>query len=136
MNALTDGIYNKLTGGTALTSLLSGGTASPAIFYQQAPDNQPFPFVVFNVQGGGDLNVSPSRLKEVLIYARAYSNVSANAAGAIDAQIDALLHGGTVTVSGYANYAIQRETDVENVETTANAKIYTAGGVYRFYLDS
>jgi hypothetical protein len=137
MNALTAGIYTKLTGGTALTSLLTGGTATPSIYYEQAPHKSVLPYVVFNIQGGGDLNLCPGRMKEVLYFVRGYTKASTAAAGLIDAQIDALLHNQSVTVTGWSSIDIQRETDMEETETAANGEIiYMAGGVYRFSLDS
>lgn len=133
MNALNTGIYNALKAGTALTSLL-GGTA---IYYIQAPDDTAYPYVVFSIQGGGDLNLSPSRMKDTLYFVRGYSKVSPAAAGSIDAQLDALLHNKTITVTGWSNYNTQRETDIENSEVdNANQTIYMAGGVYRVSLDS
>lgn len=135
MNALNTGILTKLTGGTALTNLLSGGTAS--VYYQQATDKAVMPYVVYSIQGGGDLNLCPSRMKDMLYFVRGYSKVSPAAAGSIDAQIDTLLHNQTVTVAGWSNYNTVREQDLENVETLANGdKVYMAGGVYRFSLDS
>ncbi len=56
MNALETALYNTLSGGTALTALLAGGTAAPSIYNQQAPDEAAFPYVVFALQGGGDEN--------------------------------------------------------------------------------
>ncbi len=133
MNALNAGIHNTLKGGTALTSLL-GGTA---IYYEQAPDNTPFPYVVFSIQGGGDLNLSPSRMKDILYFVRGYSKTSPANAGSIDAACDALLHGKTLTVTGWNNYNTQRETDIENTEVdSAGQTIYMAGGVYRISIDS
>lgn len=133
MNALNAGIYNTLAGGTALTSLL-GGTA---IYYEEAPDGTPFPYVVFSIQGGGDLNLSPSRMKDVLYFVRGYSKVSTANAGSIDAACDALLHHKTLTVTGWTNYNTQRETDIENTEVdSAGQTIYMAGGVYRISIDS
>ncbi len=133
MNALNKGIYDTLKAGTALTSLL-GGTA---IYYEQAPDNAAYPYVVFSIQGGGDLNLSPSRMKDVLYFVRGYSKVSPAMAGSIDAQLDALLHNKTITVTGWSNYNTQRETDIENSEVdNANQMIYMAGGVYRISIDS
>ena len=59
MNALTSAIYTTLTGGTALTSLLAG-TAS--VYYNAAPDDATFPYVVFNYQSNLEENQTPSRM--------------------------------------------------------------------------
>ena len=100
MNVLDQAIYTKLNAATALTSLLAG---TAAIYHIQAPDNATLPYVVFNIQGGGDENQTPKRRKNLIVYVRAYSGVSALNAGSIDTQIDTLMHGGTISVSGWAN---------------------------------
>ena len=134
MNALNTAIYSKLTGGTALKALLA---SSSSVYYEQAPGGASFPYVVFSIQGGGDLNLCPSRMKDMLYFVRGYSKTSPAAAGSIDAQIGALLHDKTLTVTGWSNYRTQRETDIENVEvTTADEDIYMSGGVYRVSIDS
>jgi hypothetical protein len=134
MNVLTSGIFNKLKGDAGLIALLANGVDS--VFYEQAPDNETYPYVVFNIQGGGDLNISPARIKEDLFFVRGYTKASPAAAGLIDAQIDALLHEQTITVTGWGCVDIQREQDIENIEDAPNGeKIYMAGGVYRIQVD-
>jgi hypothetical protein len=132
IDLLAAGIYSKLTGGTALTALLAG-TAS--VYHLQAPDNATLPYVVYNVQGGGDTNISPNRAKDLLVWVRAYTAESAKAAALIDNQVDALLHNGTITVTGWTNYWLARETDLATVENPPDgSKIYHAGGLYRVRL--
>ena len=140
MNALSVAIYNQLKAGAALTALI-GGTALPntpggvAIFQTQAPDNQSLPYVVFSYQGGGDLNINPWRIKDLLIFVRAYSGDSGAAAGAIDTQLDALLHNKTLTVAGWKNFKTRRETDIEPVvQLPSGENAYCAGGIYRIRL--
>ena len=138
-NTLNTAIYSKLAGtaGTALTSLLSGGTATPAVFYQQAPDDASLPYVVWLFPIGTDKNIIPHRMKEELI--RAYV-VAAGAAqaGTIDAAIDTLLHNGTLTLataSGWSQIWLRRENDYQLVTTTeAGVRYYTAGADYRVTL--
>lgn len=130
-NALHTGIYNKLTGGTALTALLAG-TAS--IYYQQAPDGAILPYVVFNSQGGGPDNTNASDMRDMVYHVRGYANSPA-LAGSVDAQISSLLHRGSVTVSGYTNFWLVRETDTSLVENPPDQeKIHMAGGIYRIRL--
>jgi hypothetical protein len=132
MNVLDSALNSRLQGGTALTVLLSGTTA---IYKEQAPDNTTLPYVVFSFQGGGDMNITPSRMKDMLIYVRGYASSMA-LAGSIDTQIDTLLHNSVLTVSGWSNIWAARETDVERVEETPGGDVYTSGAVYRFILDS
>lgn len=132
MNALSAGIYSKLTGGTALTALLAG-TAS--VYFNAAPDDATMPYVVFSYQSQVEENQTPSRMKNNLVYIRGYTETSGAAAGNIATQIDNLFHAGSVTATGWTNFWTSQETEVENVEITASGeRIYNAGGVYRIRL--
>ena len=128
--ALNTGMYTKLSGGTALTTLL-GGTA---VYYLHAPEGASLPYVVWNYQGGGDENITPSRMKNLMVFVRGYATTPA-LAGSIDTQIDALLHKQTLSVSGWTNFWTHREEDLALVEyePTGN-NIYMTGGMYRVRL--
>jgi hypothetical protein len=129
-NALNTGILSTLSGGTALTGAL-GGTA---IYYQQAPDGAALPYVVWNYQGGGDENITQSRMKNLLVYVRGYA-ASPALAGTIDAYCDALLHNKTISVTGWSNFWTAREEDISLVENLPdNTRIYSEGGIYRIRL--
>ena len=133
INELAGTMYSRLSGGTALTSLLAS-TAS--IYHGRVPDGAAFPYVVFNLQGGGDENITPSRMKNIVLYVRGYSKTSQAGAGSIDAQIDALLHGQTLSVSGWVNFWTARESDLSGFEPMPNGEtIWNAGGMYRIRID-
>lgn len=133
MNELSAAIYSKLQGTSAIRSLLAGTTA---IYHMQAPEGQAYPYIVFNVQGGGDENQSQHRTKNLVVFVRAYSAVSPAQAGSIDAQVDTALHLVPLTVTGWSNFWLARETDIELVENEPNARpIYTVGGMYRVRLE-
>jgi hypothetical protein len=123
-------IYTKLSG-TALTSLLSGGTASPSVFFGQAPDNFTLPYVVFLYPVEADENLIPHRMKNIVI--RAYGVAAAPAqAGTIDAAIDTLLNGATLTVSGWTNIWLHRENGYQVISTSESGiRYYTSGADYR-----
>lgn len=129
MNEVNQAIFQKLQAGTALTALLAG-TAS--IYHLQPPDNTSMPYVIFNLQGGGDENMTPSRMKNLLYFIRGYSSASAAAAGSIDTQVDTLFHGGTIGVNGWNPFWLNREADLENIENLPSGeKVYMAGAFYR-----
>lgn len=133
MNTLNTAIYSRLQGTSAITSLLAGTTA---IYNLQAKDAQEYPYIVWNVQGGGDENQTKNRTKNLVVYVRAYSGVSAAQAGSIDAQVDTALHLNPLNVSGWSNIWLAREQDIELVETEPSGrKIFTSGGLYRVILD-
>lgn len=135
MNALNAAIYTRLTGigSSALTSLLASATS---VYYQQAPDDAAFDYVVFSLQGGGDENLTPNRTKNLVLFVRGYSQTGAAKAGQIDAAADALLHGAALTVTGWTNFWIAREDELALVEIDqAGKKTYMSGGLYRCRLD-
>lgn len=132
LNVTNAAIYSKLASNSTLTALL-GGTA---IYYQQAPDNQALPFVVFSLQAGGPQNINPSDLRNQLYFVRGYAATPA-LAGSIDAQCNASLHGVTLTVSGYTNFWTVRENDFAMPINEPNgARSNMAGAYYRIRLDS
>jgi len=132
-NALNTAIYSTLSGGTALTALLAGTTA---VYYMQAPDAATLDYVVWNWQAGPtDDNETAKRANTGLAFVRAYSGTSAARAGSIDAQIDALLHNKTLTVSGWTNFWTAREESMSLVEVDeAGKQIFMAGATYRVRL--
>jgi hypothetical protein len=131
-NAINTTIYSTLSAGTALTALLAGSTA---IYNMQAPDGATLPYAVFNMQAGGDDNITAHRTKSLVMFVRGYNSTSAARAGSIDAQIDALLHNRVLNVSGWSNFWSAREEDVSTVEITeAGQTIWMAGGLYRLRL--
>ena len=133
MKWLNTAIYSKLNGATALTSLLSG---TAAIYALQATESAVYPYVVFNVQGGGDMNESPHRVKNLVVFVRAYGTVNSQA-GSIDAQIDTALHLVPFSgVSGWTNLWMAREQDLERVENPpTGGQVFMNGGLYRCYFE-
>lgn len=134
MNAIDQALYSTLTGGTALTNML-GGTAS--VYHIRAPDSATYPYVVFNVQGGGPENINPSDLGNYLYYVRCYTKTSSDNAALIHEQIKTLLDKKTLTVTGYTNLWTRFETEIEMASEQANdVPVYTDGGLYRIRIDS
>jgi hypothetical protein len=131
MTALNAAIISRLGTITALTNLLAAGSAS--IFNMQAPEGSNYPYVVFSLQAGGDLNDNPHRTKSLVLFVRAYSTTSAKNAGSIDAQIDTALHlVPFANVTGWTNTWLARETDLETVENPpTGSQVFMQGGLYR-----
>lgn len=130
-NALNTAIYNTLSGGTALTTAL-GGTA---VYYLNAPDHSALPYVIWNFQAGGDENMTPIRTKDTILFVRAYAD-DPKEAGQLDALVDALLNGITLSVTGWNNFWSSRQQDFSLVDNMPNGeKAYMAGGYYRIRLN-
>jgi hypothetical protein len=133
MSAIKTAIQSRLTGGTALTALLPG-TAS--IYSTQAPDKATLPYVVYSLYAGGPENETPKERSNVVYYVRAYSAISQKNADDIDDQLRALLHKNNLTVTGWTNFSLFREEDIETPSVTpANQTIYSSGGLYRIRLE-
>lgn len=134
MKFLNTAIYNRLNGATAVTSLLAGTTS---VYALQAPEGAALPYIVWNVQGGGDTNDTSNRLKNLVIFIRAYATTNARA-GSIDAAIDTALHFVPFTgVTGWTNIWLARETDLETVENPpTGSQVFMNGGLYRCIVDS
>ena len=133
MNAVKQALYNKLTGGTALTALLAG-TAS--VYDNIAPRGGTFDYVIFGLQGGGDENICPIRFKNFVWSVKGVSETSAQKAGQIDEQIDDLLHEQALTVTGWGVFGVTRIADFDYVETTPEGRnIWHDGGNYRIRMD-
>jgi hypothetical protein len=136
--AINTAVYNKLTSGTALSGLLSGGTAAPAIFFGQAPDNAALPYTVFLYPSELDTNQIYHRMKDIVM--RVYTVASGAAqGGTIDAAIDTLLHNQTLIFSGtpatWTNIWMRRETGYQLITTSeAGIRYYTSGADYRVEL--
>lgn len=137
MNAVEIALYQRLTGTAALTNLLASATA---VYTQEAPQGATYPFVVFNKQAGTDDNDNPHRARQLLYQVKAIVG-SKQATGAdytlkdaltIDDQIDAALHLKPLTVTGWSNFWLVRESDVLYQEDASGGKhFYHAGGLYR-----
>jgi len=127
-NSLGSALYTKLAGGTALITALGGGTA---IYDTLAPQGTATPFLVFAHQAGGDDNTSPRRARSLVYLVKAVSTSGPLEGAEIDAQADSLLHKGTLTVTGWGNYWIARETDVAYTEESGGVLYWHRGGLYR-----
>lgn len=130
-NALNTAIYNKLSGGTALVSLL-GGTA---VYFGQAPDGTNPPYVVWSYSATNRENITPSEMENSLVLVLGYSP-NAALAGSIDTQVSALLHKQTLSVTGWTNFWTARETGLHlpQVDDAGNTT-WVSGAYYRIRLD-
>ena len=133
VNAFWTALYGRLSGGTALTSLL-GGTA---IYHAQAPDGKALPYVVFSWQGGGYGHTSPHVDAEGVVYIRGYSKVSEAAAGAISEAVFGLLDRKPLTITGWNNAQLMAESPhIQFAETDASGvTVYSSGDEYRIEIN-
>lgn len=135
MLAIEEALYNQLKSGTALTALL-GGTA---IYNQLAPAGTAisYPVVIFTESAGVEDNDSPRRCKTMTYQVTAISDTSKKEAVQIDDAIDTLLHGGTLSITGWSDYWMMRQSDVSYVEQVSGGRVlWHEGGLYRIRISS
>lgn len=128
MNNVSAAIYSTLQQGTALTALLAGTNS----IYKDNAGTASYPYVVFNLQGGGEENLTPNSSKNMVYFIRGYTKEDTVAAGNIDTQINNLLAGKTLSISGRTNFWTVRESEFENTEILGNGEqVFSAGAFYR-----
>jgi len=129
---LGSAIYATLAAGTALIGEL-GGTR---IYEALAPQGQALPYVVYFRAGGGDDNSSPRRTRSEQWVVKGIGT-DVFQARRIDELIDAQLHEGSLSITGWDCYQAARRTDVAYAEPGGGGVIYWhRGGVYRFNIGS
>ncbi len=129
MNATKTALYSKLTGATALTALLASATS---VFDGVAPRGASAPYVIFNIQDDRDENMISERMLDCYLLVKGVSTSSAKEAGLLAAQIDALLHDGTLAVTGWRTFWLRRSQGVDYIETQPDGTyVWHAGGIYR-----
>ena len=133
LSAISTGIYSKLSADSTLTATLATTTSIYAI---KAPKDAAYPYIVYSLFYGAPENITPSDLQSHIYFIRAYA-ASALTAGNIHAKVAALLHKGSVTVSGFTNIwtALEEEYEGDEVNETGNT-IFVRGGGFRIRLDS
>lgn len=133
-NPLAAGIYGALSGSTALTSLLTGGTATKAVYQELAPEGgTATPYVVYNFQSPStpQWTFGEVAFENVVVQAKAItSGPSMLLGGSIAARIDQAL-AGTVTVAGYKTMLCRRLQDVSYTELVSGVRFQHQGGLYR-----
>jgi hypothetical protein len=129
--ALETALYNKLVGTATLVTEL-GGTF---IYNKQAPQNPGDNYVIFSQQAGGDVNDTPIRERNILYTVMGIA-LTQEKAGAIDTDIDTTLHLAELTISGWSNLWLARETDI-NISQIDSGGVtrYHVGGIYRVIMD-
>lgn len=128
-NAVETALYDALSGTSAITDLLGD---SDQVYNTEIPRDATYPVVVFQFSAGGDEHLTPTRSRNPSYIVKAITQTSFEDAGDIDAQIDATLHHGTISVSGYTVYWLARDNDIRMQETTEQGDhYYHSGGFYR-----
>lgn len=129
MNAVEAALYTQLVQtGTDLYTLV--GTK---VYGQVAPQNTALPYVVFQLQGGGDLNDTPTDRLELVYLVKGLSGAG-KTAGQVDDAIRARLHTQTLTVSGWTFLGCKREQAIRYTEVVNGKIVFHSGATYRIVI--
>lgn len=132
MRPVDTALYSRLQNdlGTAGTLYALGCTG---VYRQIAPQGSVEPYVVFQQQAGTDSYNFSARDARTLLYL--VKAVDASTSGLRAAQmaerIDTLLTDKPLTLTGWTNIRLRRESDVEYIETDAGKTYQHYGALYR-----
>jgi len=127
-NLLGTALYTRLTttGGTALW-----GTRA---YDRQAPAGAALPYVVFAVQRGGEVPLTPTRTLDVQIAVRCVAGSSAESrAGA--AYIESALRGAALSLPGWAHIATTEGEIISEIGNLDGRNFWADGALYRIRAD-
>jgi hypothetical protein len=127
MISLSGAMQTYLSSGTALIAKL-GGTA---IYNTLAPQGVGFPRVVHFQGAETEDNTSPRRAQTYLWTIKAEAKTQKEAEE-IDDLIDALVHDGTLSITGWNDYWMRRESGISYVEGVSGKElVWHDGAQYR-----
>jgi len=129
---LEDAVYTKLN--VAAMTTTAGATG---VFNRIAPEAQALPYCIYQWQGGGDMNITPRRSRNVVMLVKGVAETLGEA-GAIDSAAEGLLHMVSLTIAtgGWTTFWVAREDDVAYMEVdTRGVRVYHTGGIYRIRFD-
>jgi hypothetical protein len=127
IRALQKAVRDRLTGGTALTALLSSGSA---VYWNQAGVNAALPYIIVNINAGGMVNDNPRNAFDVNVAVWGIATDAATAGQIADAIYDRL-HKAELSYSSYGHVACQQVSAISYVENADRVVYHYAGGLYR-----
>lgn len=138
--AIRRAIYGAMAGDSTLTGMLGtpGAGFTQSLYYQQAPQDAPYPFVIFQKQSGTPIEAmgDPSALEDDLWLVKALDrSTSADVAEAISARVTSLLNDASLSISGATLCYLRRQSDVDYSETIDGVVYKHVGSLYRLVTD-
>lgn len=129
-------IYGRLSGDTTLTGLLASPPVgySKSIFYQQAPENAAYPFIVLSKQSGvpTDTFTQAGAFETDVWLVKAIDHAeSADVAEQIQDRLRTLLNDAPLSISGQGLMALRRQSDVDYSEVADGERYIHAGSLFR-----
>lgn len=132
--AVAQALYTKLTGATSVTGKLATATS---IYHGQAPTGAAYPFIILSKASGVKTRAfrDPNAFnREVWLIKAVDRSTTSNLAEAIAEAVDALLDGGTITVSGKKVADLHHVSDVDYLEPSGDQTYRHHGANYALTL--
>jgi hypothetical protein len=134
VKAVDTALYSRLAtdvAGTATGTL--GQLGATNVYRMVASQGSVEPYIVFNEQAGTDSYTFSAREARSLLYQVKAVDKGGSASGAssMAERIDALLTDAPLSLSGWTNIRLRRESDVEYVEVANGQQYHHIGGLYR-----
>jgi len=129
-------LYGKLAGDTTLTAMLATPPTgfSQSIYYQQAPENAAYPFIILSKQVATptDAFKTPGAFDTDVWLVKAIDrNQTADLAEQIQARIVVLLNDATLSISGRTLMGLRRQSDTDYSEVQDGERYIHAGSLFR-----
>lgn len=122
-------LYGKITASSAVTSLLSG-TAS--VYYGVAPASAAFPLIVFQQTSGVPVysfkQNGAAYENEVWMIKAIDRSTSSNTVDSIAHALDTALTDANLSIAGYSQMYLKRESDVPPIVETVEGQQYRHAG--------
>lgn len=134
MRAVDTALYSLLAAdvaGTATGTL--GQLGATGVYRMVATQGSVEPYIVFNQQAGTDSYTFASRdVRSLLYQVKAVGKGSSALTPAkLAERIDALLTDHALSLTGWTNLRLRRESDVEYLEVANGQQYHHIGGLYR-----
>lgn len=139
--AIRRAVYGKLAGDVTLVAMLNQTPPTgyaKSIYYQQAPANAGFPYVIFSKMSGVPRYAIGARafdndiwLVKGVVRADPKTAGSADTVDNIASRLDALLTDGTLSISGKTQLHLRRDSDVDYPEEADGVIYQHAGSTFR-----
>jgi hypothetical protein len=138
--AIRRALYGKLSGDSTLTNQLGSPPTgyTKSIYYQLAPQEALFPYVIFQKQTGTPTYAfvaAPAFDTELWLIKGVDRNSTADPVDAIASRLDALLTDGVLTISGATQMYLRRQSDIDYSETHEGAEYKHSGSLFRLIYD-
>lgn len=129
--AILSGVRALLIADSAITTALGG----QRVYSLLAPESATMPYVILQITGGGDDNLSQTAGADVMVSVLCVADTDAGGASAASGVADrvrAVLHDALPTLSGgWVCYRCQHQSVVLYTETEDRTTYAYAGGTYR-----